>query len=420
MTRFRNHSSPALIGMTVLVALTLSGCAGLPGTTASSGSDAQFQPSWDQDRSLAVEYAAGVGDWWTPPLQGSVICGVADGVALLMEPRPDSGGAVPEAHDRSAVVGIRMADNEELWRIDEAACTSDESVGDAVYVAIGPYRGDSVIERVVIATGERTPKSTALDRLELSGVITELEDVTLLTAYQGPGSRTILALDGTIRWQLTELGWLSRCEYLDGGPIAAPGDARLGCNVDEGYALVDTASGEVVLGPNPLRGDTIVTWARDGYLVYERGRPTAQGEWTVTAEQFDLEGNALDTVTYAPMAATSPARHGMLLPLDEVAAAESVTGISPTGDALLRLSARGRELALSGTKVDVSGYLLAVSSGGEVLLFQSSTALTFIDAQGTTLSELQSKDSDVRVVNGYLVKRAHQLGASVLLPAPPS
>lgn len=77
-----------------------------------------------------------------------------------------------------------MVDNEELWRTNEAACTSDESAGDAVYVAVGPYRGDSVIERIVIATGERTPQSTALDRLELSGVITELEDVTFLKAYR--------------------------------------------------------------------------------------------------------------------------------------------------------------------------------------------------------------------------------------------
>lgn len=86
--------------------------------------------------------------------------------------------------------------------------------------------------------------------------------------------------------------------------------------------LVDTASGEVVLGPNPLRGETIVTWARDGYLVHERGHPTAQGEWKVSAEQFDLNGHALDTVTYEPMAATCPARHGMLLALDEIGAAE--------------------------------------------------------------------------------------------------
>lgn len=431
MTRYRGgmrHLRLRTVAATLVAAVTvaITGCSTLPADAGDTGIDyaeLQFHPSWPSDAFLSPDYAAGFGEWWRAPGHDSIICGVAHGIALVSEPSVSSDTEDPFHDRRGTLRGIRMHDNTEVWRLDNAACTSAAKLGEHVYVALGDFTEGSTVERLSIETGEHETRSESLQYLSVDRALLEIDDTVLVFASFDAKSSRLVSLDGNVAWINDWPQSWNGCHVLDGGPAAIPDELRLGCEHGGGFALIDPRSGEFTHGPNAWRtdGENII-WARDGYQLWGGAstRSTADNEEGVAleSERFNFDGESLGWARHVLLSRITPFASQVKLPLEEIPLAAHVQAMTPTGEVIAYRTEAVDGLALvnSGSEISESGRLVAMSADGSILLFSSGNDLILRDGQGAELNTIP-KPSLIDLLDGHIVRWQAGGIEAILLPA---
>lgn len=392
----RRRGRAALAAATAVLALA--GCAGA-GPADPAGNSAEPLPvSWQRDAWLAEDYAQGFGEVWRPERPGTTICAIDDGVVLVEEP----------ADGASRLRAERIGDGAEVWRIDDGRCDADHALG-AAAVVIAAHADGETLERVEVATGERTVLAAAAERIELRRVLGEHAGTVLVRAAIDDTPMAFLALDGgeAPRWRddaLPERDFA--CRLLDGGAAAADSEPLLGCQFDDGrYAVLSTETGErIVWEPTADPRVRDVHWARNGWFA-QFGRDDSG---MLLGERFDLGGTSLGEGEY-PYVRLLPQRAGLLVSADDFPAASEVVAVARDGTPVIRVvPGGGYAFAASDEplRLEQSERIGTVSRDGTTVLLTSDTGMRLVDARGATIDEVGLEWSHrVIVLGGLIVER---------------
>ena len=180
----------------------------------------------------------------------------------------------------TAVRGVRLDDRAEAYRLDGAECAPGGAIDGAAVVisgALGPAR----VERVEIATGERELLLEREYGLRLKRVVGAVDDALIVIAWFGGPDESLLALDvgtaGQELWRNDEFPTTHRCVILDGGPDAAPGDARIGCDKSDGHgATIATAPAPGLRDSIAVMNGLVVVLHDEGGATIHRPAPPAE------------------------------------------------------------------------------------------------------------------------------------------------
>ena len=424
MRRLRMRA--ALAALVVALTVGIAGCSTMPADAGNTGTDyatLQFHPIWPADSFLSADYAAGLGEWWRPPGHNSIICGVSNGIALVSEPHVKTDSDDFFSDNRGTLRGIRMHDNAEIWRIENAACNSASVLEDHAYIALGDFTEGSTVERLNIASGDHVAKSEPLKYLTVDRAVIEIEATTLIFASFDSKVQGLVSMDGNVSWSNDWPSSWYGCHVLDGGPNATPEDMVLGCERGDGFALVDPRTGEFSLGPTEWRTKSErIIWARDGYQLWggdsSRTSTSATGGFGLESERFSFKGESLGWARHILLSRITPSASQVKLPLNEMPLAEYVQAITPTGEVIAYRTAAvdGLVLVNSGREISESGRLEAVSADGSILLFNNGNDLILRDGTGEELSTIP-KPSLIDLLDGHIVRWQADGIEAILLPA---
>ncbi|RRJ87248.1 hypothetical protein EG850_05390 [Gulosibacter macacae] len=326
----------------------------------------QLHPSTTRDGWLRDDYANGFGNVWQPESDTASICGVVDGVVMLNESSSSQSSIV--------VRGVCLDTHEELYRIENAECSHEQSVGDAVAIrtVIGPLTKLLLVE---VASGDATQLLESEDVIAPFGAVYEFNDSVLLQVTHAHSSAAVYSIDksGELQWQQQFDSGNWDCTLLDGGPTGVSEEARLGCSsFPDDYAIVDATTGEfeVAPGESPVPGQP--RWARDGFSVSINSS---------SVELFDLTGTRIDEVSGIDGYHRPKSPHDVLLPIDEFVDAYGVAALSREGSVVSYYASASSDHTFisTGTVVERKSDL------GEVLVTGAGNAVLYIENSDSTL-----------------------------------
>lgn len=377
-----------------LFVLPLVGCTSANSEPAIDIASVQLHPSAGNDLWLSDDYARGFGERWELENANQRICGIADGVAMV-----DTG-------NNKDVVGIRMKDRRQLWKIDGGWCHSRDAGGDERVIGVLDHSGvETRLLRVDIASGD----SVELMASNSNHHHLFLETVALTSDQSFVVSDEVLfAFDqnGEEQWDIRVDTNHPHCNLIDGGEDLTdgqlPDSARIVCSPDGStFDVIDPATGEL-LAELPISDDSRYLQARDGFVLATRSQPGTANE----LRRLDLAGQEVGD-TSAVRAPSVPERMWLSRQELETYSAAGIDAISGTGRAVTVHDSEPGVIGLaSGAPLREYFDVILVSHGGSVVVigsYSEKQAYLVDAATGEELEDWTGSPDELRVMDGLLV-----------------